>query len=267
MIGSLGQPLLLGSHGNPAAALIVEFGSNLLSAWDIGVTGGAYQDTAMTTLADADTDPIRRAYDWSGNDNHYDAPSDAARPVRATVSTETAMTFDGSDDILIATDEHVGLTQVTVAVRANIVWNQNLGVRTIYSSFRGVIGSETLGGDFRKTETENIPEIFLFEPGNGNFAEITGLINSTWVNIQASADSTTSPFDFVVRQNGSSLALTETAGSNTARQITGKHALMGAAVGTLFPAAGSLGRRGCIVTGALTSVQRTMIDNWLSGTI
>lgn len=91
------QCLLLPSGGNAAPAFSPGDLDGLTLWLDARAPNSLWQNTAETTPAVANDDPVRRWKDRSLNARHFDAPSDAARPL--LVGASHLLSFDGNKNL------------------------------------------------------------------------------------------------------------------------------------------------------------------------
>lgn len=98
-----------------------------LHAWlDADDTSTTWQDTSATTAATADSDPVGRINDKSGNGNHYSIANTALRPALRTAANgqngRSVLEFNGSSHILVDPDStndfaDVGYAYIFAAIR------------------------------------------------------------------------------------------------------------------------------------------------------
>ena len=82
---------------NPVFRNPLSLGSKLRAWWDYTDTSNLWQDTSATTPATANSDPVGRVSDKSGNGKHFLQSSSTLRPL---YSSSGYVQFDGTDDYL-----------------------------------------------------------------------------------------------------------------------------------------------------------------------
>lgn len=94
-------------------------------AWWRVVPGSIWQDTAGTTAATADGDPVGRVDDLSGNTRHLLQSTAAARPVLRTSGGKYWLEFDGVDDRLRVTWSSTPQPITRIGSLYQISWTAN----------------------------------------------------------------------------------------------------------------------------------------------
>ena len=242
-----------------------------LHAWlDASDTSTTWQDTAATTAATADNDPVALITDKSGNGNNYSQSNSDRRPLlRSDANGQNSLSvlsFDGSDDILahnVSSNDFadIGYAYVFAAVidtnrAAGDNWHAAVwcardsgGSTRFYLSTR-TNGSNTFAGALRKT-TEGLTVISSTSDSNFNIL--------SYITEQADGD-------HYLRANGSQIASGSFTAGNFANvtsveRSSGGVAIAGATVsGLRF--AGKIGEV-LIGAGQLTTAQRDACETYL----
>jgi hypothetical protein len=152
-------------------------GSVVKGWWEAGDISTLFQDSAGTTPVTADSQPVGRMSDKSGNGSHIIQTTSGARPLYKT-ATLPKVTFDGTDDTLgtaadAALADGSGQWFAALAFKfaslgagKNIMtWDQ--GAVPMGTPF-GTDGSSLLRSGLRRTDTAVINDANATQPGTVN---------------------------------------------------------------------------------------------------
>jgi hypothetical protein len=239
-----------------------------LHAWlDASDTTTTWQNSNATTAATADTDPVRRINDKSGNGNNYIADSDSARPQLRTggngQNSLPVLSFDGTDDVLRDTTSsnafaNIGYAYIFAAAKdtnrtAGDTWHMvATASRSTAGSTRFVLATRAnsannFSGALRK-DAEGLTTIGDTSDGNFNIL--------SYITEQADGN-------HFVRKNGSQIATGSFTAGNFANESSAARAIGGLASGQGgFCFIGQIGEV-LIGTGQLTTAQRDAAETYL----
>lgn len=184
---SLSRGLTLGVGSNSGGAAPAFSPSSLFQAsetggwWEVR-SGQVFQDTAGTTPATADGDPVARVNDLSGNANHLLQSTAGARPTLRISGSIWRLEFDGTSDFLLFTDfmaDAVGAGDGATAVvstavdgssTSSVLSEGNSGsVVPVFDVIRAGGAANQFGPVFRNDANS----IYLNRAGTGNGADNT----------------------------------------------------------------------------------------------
>lgn len=81
----------------------LDLGAKVKAWWDHADISTLWQDTAATTPVSADTDPVARVDDKSGNGKHKVQATSGNRPAYRTNTGKARLVYDGTNDTMVVT--------------------------------------------------------------------------------------------------------------------------------------------------------------------
>lgn len=234
---------------------------------------GTYQNTTEATAATADTDPVRRIRDQSGNNKHFEAPSDAARPLlkvgAADGGAERYLSFNGSSQLIRLLEAGLygsgsGTTTIVMAVKsdntAQLSGNALTQANTANANNIYVPGTATGGTTATQRRvriTNNAGTAIVDSQATGGFA-----FNGNW-NVLVVVDNGTSVVLEVY--SGGALTTSATVAYTHSGTYTGDNIALGASVRNTT-ASYFNGRIGRVIAirKSLSSGEKTSAISWVA---